>query len=361
MRRVTRIAVDTEADSMHHYYAKVCLIQLAMEGEHWIVDPLAGLDLGEFMEVLAQKQLILHGGDYDLRMLRSSFGFRPQQGVFDTGLAAQLLGYSKFGLISLVEAQFQVTLTDLGKKTNWSKRPLTSSQLEYACNDTRYLEAMTDIFTEKLTALGRLEWHRELCQRMVDGTLEEKAKDEDDAWRIKGKSQLDRRQLAFLREIWHWREAEAQLADLPPFKVLMNQKLIELALWASAHPTTPVSQGPKLPVTCRGKRLHALEKAIHAAAKMSPKDWPFHKKPTPAPKSEPFLKQRIEKLAQACTVVAEGLGIAVPVLASRAILKAIANHKPQTKEGMIETSGMQRWQADLLWPALQPLLHDEQT
>ena len=174
MRVAKRIAVDTEADSMHHYFAKVCLIQLAMENNFYILDPLAGLDLQEFLLVLSTKPLIFHGGDYDLRMLKISFGFIPQSSVFDTMLAAQLLGYQRFGLTSLVEQFYNVHLTDLGKKTDWSKRPLTPDQLEYAHCDTRYLEGLTDSFQMELSKLNREEWHKETCARMVESTKKEK-------------------------------------------------------------------------------------------------------------------------------------------------------------------------------------------
>src|SRR5262245_42794330 len=97
-----RVALDTEADSLHNYFEKVCLIQLSLGDQHYLVDPLAGLELGEFLQVLASKRLILHGGDYDLRMLRASHGFRSLAEVFDTMIAAQLLGFEQIGLAALI-------------------------------------------------------------------------------------------------------------------------------------------------------------------------------------------------------------------------------------------------------------------
>jgi len=97
-----RVALDTEADSLHNYFEKVCLIQLSLEDEHYIVDPLAGLDLGGFLAALAEKPLILHGGDYDLRMMRASLGFRTRREVFDTMIVAQLLGIEQIGLAALI-------------------------------------------------------------------------------------------------------------------------------------------------------------------------------------------------------------------------------------------------------------------
>ena len=98
MGMVERVALDTEADSLHNYFAKVCLIQLSFNNEHYLIDPLCGLDLAEFLAALAEKRLILHGGDYDLRMLRASLGFSARQEIFDTMIAAQLLGFEEIGL-----------------------------------------------------------------------------------------------------------------------------------------------------------------------------------------------------------------------------------------------------------------------
>src|SRR5439155_19267917 len=139
-----RVAVDTEADSLHNYFEKVCLIQLSLGEEHYLVDPLAGLELSGFLEALAVKPLILHGGDYDLRMMRTSLGFRVRREVFDTMIAAQLLGIEQIGLAALIERFFGVTIEKAGQKSDWSRRPLSEKQLSYAINDTGFLEPLAD-------------------------------------------------------------------------------------------------------------------------------------------------------------------------------------------------------------------------
>ena len=114
-----RVALDTEADSLHNYFEKVCLVQLSLGGEHYLVDPLSGLDLTGFLEALAEKPLILHGGDYDLRMMRASMDFRPRRAVFDTMIAAQLLGIEQIGLAALIERFFDITIGKGGQKSDW--------------------------------------------------------------------------------------------------------------------------------------------------------------------------------------------------------------------------------------------------
>ena len=142
---VRRVGLDTEADSLHHYFEKVCLIQLSFSGTNYIIDPLAGFSLSGFLEVLAQKELVLQGADYDLRMLKRSYEFRPLAPVFDTMLAAQALGYEKIGLAVLVERSCGVLLSKEGQKADWSRRPLSEKLLRYASDDTKYLEAVACI------------------------------------------------------------------------------------------------------------------------------------------------------------------------------------------------------------------------
>ena len=226
------------------------------------------------MEALAEKPLILHGGDYDLRMMRASMGFRPRREVFDTMIAAQLLGIEQIGLAALIEQYFAITIGKAGQKSDWSRRPLSEKQLRYAVNDTRFLASLADRMRGELSERGRLEWHTESCRAMVQSTGRDKARDPDDAWRIKGAGRLTRRQLAYLRELWRWRDEHARRANRPPFKIFGNQQIFELIAWAESHPGVPLQQGPKLPRNIRDSLLTTLEEAIARAAGMSEAQWP---------------------------------------------------------------------------------------
>ena len=244
-----RVALDIEADSLHNYFEKVCLIQLSLGGEHYLVDPLCDLELTGFSEALAEKPLILHGGDYDLRMMRAAMGFRPRRGVFDTMIAAQLLGIEQIGLAALMKGYFDVTIEKAGQKSDWSRRPLSANQLRYAVNDTRFLERLADRMHGELDERKRVDWHRESCRAMVESTWRDDARDPANAWRIKGAGRLTRRQLAYLRELWRWRDQHARSADLPAFKILGNQEILGLVHWAESHPGVPLHQGPSCHAT----------------------------------------------------------------------------------------------------------------
>ncbi len=343
-----RVAVDTEADSLHNYFEKVCLIQLSLGEEHYLVDPLAGLDLSGLLEALAGKPLVLHGGDYDLRMMRASLGFRARREVFDTMIAAQLLGVEQIGLAALIERFLGVTIKKTGQKSDWSRRPLSAQQLSYAVNDTRFLEPLAQCLARELSERGRLEWHVESCRAMVRSTGHDKLRDPDDAWRISGAGRLTRRQLAYLREIWHWRDEHARRANQPPFKVFGNQQILELITWAESHPGAPLQQGPKLSRNVRGSLLTTLEEALVRAAGMSPSQWPeLRRRERDEPPSAECLK-RIDALRGACARIAKDLGIAASTLAPKAAIEAVALSQPRTVDEIMQRGGLLRWQAELV-------------
>src|SRR5437762_2685745 len=152
------VALDTEADSLHAYPEKICLIQISTVSGDRLIDPLAALDLEPFLKALSEHELIMHGADYDLRLLRRHHDFVPRT-ICDTMLAARLLGLRQFSLGHLVEQFLNVKLEKGPQKANWAMRPLTPRMEEYARNDTRYLKPLWDKLKAQLEASGRLAWH----------------------------------------------------------------------------------------------------------------------------------------------------------------------------------------------------------
>ncbi|MSP40444.1 MAG: hypothetical protein EXR70_18295 [Deltaproteobacteria bacterium] len=343
-----RVGLDTEADSLHNYFEKVCLIQLSLGDEHYIVDPLSGVDLGGFYEALADKPLILHGGDYDLRMMRLSHDFRTVREVFDTMIAAQLLGIEQIGLAALIEKYFGVVIEKAGQKSDWSRRPLSDKQLSYAVNDTRYLAALADRLSGELRELGRLEWHAESCRAMVESSGRDRPRDPDDAWRIKGAGRLTRRQLAYLRELWLWRDGHAQRANRPQFMIFGNQQILELIAWADAHVGEPLHQGPKLPRNITGALLSMLEQAIKRAGEMAPAEWPELRRREHVESPSNECLERAKVLRDDCARIAKELGISASVLAPKAAIEAIARSEPRNVEEIMECGRLLRWQAELI-------------
>jgi ribonuclease D len=352
-----KVALDTEADSLHNYFEKVCLVQLSLRGDHYLVDPLSGLDLTGFLEALAEKPLILHGGDYDLRMMRASMGFRPRDEVFDTMVAAQLLGIEQIGLAALIERFFDISIGKEGQKSDWSRRPLSEKQLSYAVNDTRFLEQLAERMGGELRERGRIDWHMESCRAMVESTGRESSRDPEEAWRIKGAGRLTRRQLAYLRELWRWRDTHARRANLPPFKVLGNEQIMEILRWAESHPGAPLSEGPKLPRNIGDSRLRTLDEAITRAAAMPQAQWPEPRKPDRGDPPTNDCKAQINALRGECARIAKELQIAASTLAPKAALAAIAASRPRTVHEIMEKGRLLRWQAELVQGAVEKHLH----
>lgn len=353
---VKRAGIDTEGDSLHHYFEKVCLIQLSFENQHYIIDPLANLSLSSFFEVLAEKELIFQGADYDLRMLKKSFGFRPARPVFDTMLAAQILGYEKIGLAALAEKFCGVLMSKSGQKADWSKRPLSEGLLTYASDDTKYLERIADAQTAHLQELNRLDWHRESCEKAVKVSgISDKSESKEEAWRIKGSSKADPGSLVYIFELWKWRDEEARKKDRPPFMIIRNEDIIEIAEWRAKNPQAPLRQGPPFLKRFSGEIFANLEKAVLAADQT-----PHGQRPQPRQRAEwrderPDL-EKLDPLLAACKILAQKLRMEPSILASRGTLTAVVQYKPQSIEQVMEVSGMMKWQAELMMPAIKNIL-----
>jgi ribonuclease D len=232
LRRHTTIAIDTEADSFFHYVDKLCLVQIAHGDRIALIDPLALppdglLPLGE---VLADPGIrkIFHAADYDLYVLQKYGGLKIRN-LFDTMISAQLLGYRAVGLAALVQQHFDVELAKDQQRTDWSRRPLRPAQLDYAAADVRYLSGLADLLENDLRERGRLAWAQAEFAALEDKVWPEREFDSEGYLRIKGARQLPPRARAILRELFLMRDARARERDRPPFKVLGNGTLMDLA------------------------------------------------------------------------------------------------------------------------------------
>ena len=242
-----RVALDTEADSLHSYREKLCLIQISVpsavilsnfEGSRgtasklalrdsstalgmtvqsvcdFLVDPLSDLDLEPLRYALDCREIVLHGADYDLRMLRRGLHFTATK-IFDTVVAARLLGIREFSLGALVKRFFSVELHKHSQKANWGMRPLPLRMTQYALNDVHYLLPLALKLEEQLERLQRRDWFRQSCDRAIELAAAERERNPDELWRISGAGTLDPQAGAVLRSLWEWREREAEMADRP--------------------------------------------------------------------------------------------------------------------------------------------------
>jgi ribonuclease D len=330
----TWVALDTEADSLHAYPEKLCLIQLSIEGSDHLVDPLAGLKLSPVFDVLSQHELILHGADYDLRLLRRDCGFVPTT-IFDTMLASRLLGCRQFGLVHLVAKYLGVTLEKGPQKANWARRPLTERMESYARNDTHYLKPLTNLLTADLKAKGRLSWHQQSCKQLIADCAVLREADPDLVWRVKGSHHLSPRAMAVLRELWRWREEEAVTANKPPFFVLSPEIMVTLSIGA-------VGEGDLqalFPHYITQRRRKAITKAVLEGLARIDHPEPLRRKGRRLSEAE---KRRLQDLERKRNKRAEELGIDPTLIASRASLVALAAEFDEHEEELLP------WQKELL-------------
>jgi len=336
LRAATWVAVDTEADSLHAYPEKVCLIQISTTVGDRLIDPLAGFSLDPLLDALAGHELIMHGADYDLRLLRKHHEFVPSA-IFDTMLAARLIGVRQFSLSNLVDTWVGVKLEKGAQKANWALRPLTERLERYARNDTHYIKPLADRLKQELTAKGRLAWHEESCSRLIADSTEGRPADMDSVWRVKGSHLLGRPALAILRELWQWRETEAVAANKPPFFVMSHDSLIAMAAAAVAGRAIE----PFLPKHISERRRGGVLKAIGRGIDLTPEQHPkilrsLGRRPTEAE------RRRFAELQARRDKRAAELAIDPTLIASRATLSDLAHNWDKHAQELM------KWQKELL-------------
>jgi ribonuclease D len=344
------VALDTEADSFHHYFEKVCLVQVGLGAEAFLADPLAGVDLAPLFARLAARPLLAHGADYDLRLLFRGYGFRSSS-LFDTMIAAQLVGEKEIGLAALLASRVGVSLDKAHQRADWSERPLSPSMSAYAAADVVHLPALVASLTKDLEAKGRLAWHAEECARLAQTAFPgERAADSEDDWRIKGSNGVTDRERAFVRALWGVREARARTLDRPPFRVLTNERLLAAAKLAAAGERSLVAlfPGPR-PLPAPFEK--ALKAALEAAGALEPDDWPKPRRGERA-ETDPALEREVDALKKTRDARALALGLDPGVLGSRAALTAAARvkraHGRMTPDLLASEAGLSRWRAELL-------------
>jgi len=353
-----RIALDTEADSLHSYREKLCLIQisvpavtgiveagrkqhgLGMERDRrsrlqrdFIVDPLRDLDLEPLRRALEAREIVLHGADYDLRMLRRGLNFIARK-IFDTVVAARLLGIREFSLRALVKRYFGTELPKGSQKANWAKRPLPARMAEYALNDVHYLLPLAKRLETELDRHQRLDWFRQSCQRAIEQAATARTRSQDELWRIPGAGALDRCAAAVLRALWQWREREAEMADRPPFHILRNEELLKAAVDFASGRVPDYEY-----FSARRRRM--FNEAAKLALESPESEWPrMRRRFVTRPTAETI--RRAEQLRRRRDKSAKELGLDPSFIASRGTLETIVTDRSPAAALLVP------WQRELL-------------
>jgi len=227
------IGVDTEADSFYHYFDKTCLVQISTRRHIYLVDPLAlggPAELAPLAPIFASPDIrkIFHAAEYDIFVLKRDCSFQFAN-LFDTMVSAQLLGYSAVGLSGIAARHFDVNMPKEEQRSDWSRRPLTDKQLSYAAADVLYLLPLAEKLGRELRAAKRKKWAEEEFETLCRREWTEREFDELGYLRIKGARKLDPKALSVLRELYLTRDKRAREMDRPPFKVIGNRTLLEIA------------------------------------------------------------------------------------------------------------------------------------
>jgi ribonuclease D len=352
-----RVAVDTEADSLHSYREKLCLLQISVPAPEsttssvdtdlymahgheparavcdFMVDPLANTNLEPLRRALEAREIILHGADYDLRMLRRGLNLVATR-IFDTLIAARLLGIREFSLAALVNRYFGLTLLKGSQKANWAQRPLPTRMAEYAINDVHYLLPLAEKLEAELDRCERRNWLQQSCQRAIELAAVARTRNQDELWRIRGSGVLRGRDAAVLRALWQWREKEAEKADRPPFHILRNEDLLKAAAkFASGN--VPDYRHFSF------RRRQAFREAAEAALRAPESEWPVSRRRSGTrPTTETM--QRAEELWRQRNKSAEELGLEPSFIAPRSTLEAIASDQTRAAALLVP------WQCELL-------------
>ncbi|ACM18784.2 ribonuclease D, putative [Geotalea daltonii FRC-32] len=342
LSRENILAFDLEADSLHHYTEKVCLIQVSNLSQTALIDPLAPVDLSPLAPVLADRGIrkVFHGADYDMRSLYRDFGLEVCN-MFDTMIACQFLGEKEVGLAAALKKRFGVELNKKYQKADWSKRPFSAEMIEYAKMDTALLIRLYLQLEEELRAKGRLEWVEEESELV--SCVRAASRDHEPLFiRFKGAAKLKPRALAVLEELLRMRDEKARKKDVPPFRILGNEPLRELAelqprTLADLNGIPGLTQ--KLIETFGREILKVVAKGAAIPVARLP-----HFPSTARMIRDRDQEARLKRLKEWREAKAVELGLGVGIIANNSLLEALADTAPSSPEALAEIPFIKCWQ-----------------
>jgi ribonuclease D len=344
--REGRFALDTEADSMHSYFHKVCLIQVTAGGQHLIIDPLAleSSELAPLWEVVGDPGIpvLMHGADYDIRVLDRDYTARVR-GLVDTQIMAQLLGEEKTGLAALLDKELGIRLDKRFQRADWGRRPLKAAQVDYAAADTAYLEDLAVRLRARLQELGRFTWAEEEFGKLELVRHNPTQPDPVAFERIKGARALRGSQRDRIFTLYGWREGRARSQDVPPFKILGNKALVAMA-----------QEPPKDLKTLGevdGVGPHAVRRWGRDLLRIlhRPESAPERVRPERTPAPEAAVRRRLKSVLAARDAKAEVLGLQAGLLCPKGCAESVAAKTPPCSSRKdLAGAGLTGWRLEVL-------------
>ncbi len=345
----TKIAVDTESNSLHAYREQLCLIQFSTELNDFLVDALEFSELISLAPIFSDPQIekIFHAAEYDLICLKRSFGISVTN-IFDTMQAARILGYKQVGLDAMLAEKLGVVLNKKFQKADWAARPLPPDMMNYARLDTHHLIDLRDCLEAELEQQNRLELAHEEFNRLANGNGVVKAV--IPSWqRIGGTQKFNKRQLAILNELASWRETQAERMNRPVFKVIDDKRLVEIA---QAAPKT-IYDLEVLMLTPRQVEMygHQLLQAVERGRQATPITRPR----TVRPKQS--YTDRLNALSSWRKAVAKKIGVESDLVLPKAWMHAIAEQNPATLEELAQIMLHSPWRMENFGKDILNVIH----
>lgn len=338
LRQEPRLAIDLEANSMYAYREQVCLIQISIPGQDFLLDPLSPIDLSGLGELIGDTAVekVFHAAEYDLMLLKRQYDWQLHN-LFDTMWAARILGYQKFGLASLLNRFYQIKLDKRFQKSDWCRRPLSPEQRRYAQLDTHHLLRLRDDLAQKLKNAHCLEEAQEIFEEQTHVSANHHPFDPDDFWGISGVRDLDGRGRAVLKALNIYRNDEAAARNKPLFKVLNNRTLIDLAANTPRN-MTELRQIYGMSSGQIRRYGYQLLRVIEKSKNTSPP-----KRPRQGKRPSDAVLNRYERLHSWRKNRAQKRGVESDVIISRDALWAIAEANPQNLEDLAQISCLGEW------------------
>lgn len=340
------IGVDLEADSMHSFKEKICLIQIATRDEAFLVDPFTIDHFSPFVAVLENPEIIkvFHGADFDVRSLDRDMGARINN-LFDTEIACRFLNIRERGLAALLKEFFDVHVDKKFQKKDWSRRPLEPDMIDYSVGDVDHLIALHKKLVDRLEAIGRLHWAEEEFEAQARVRYENNHAPPFFI-KIKGAGKLDNRSLAVLENLLVLRITLAEKKDVPLFKVISNQSLLAMA---TGRPRSVGEMVTKKMLSKRQAQMFGplCLQAIDDAMALPHKDLPAYPR-TVMPRKTPQVMARITALKTMREKESDALGMEPGFLINNATLTALALENPATRADLDAMNQLREWQKEAL-------------
>jgi ribonuclease D len=348
------IAVDLEADSMHCFKEKICLIQIASATQAFLIDPFEIKEISAFIRVLENDRVmkVFHGADFDIRSLDRDYQAKVNN-LFDTEIACRFLGTKERGLAALLKKNFNVDADKKFQKVDWSKRPLGQAMIEYSVGDVAYLVELQDIIQQRVAEKGRLAWAKEEFDLQAQVRYE--SNHELPLFKkFKGAGKMDNRSLAVLENLLQMRLAIAGKKDQPLFKIISNASLLLMAQ------RKPVTIDHMLNIKALSRKQadmygHLCVDAVVKAMGLAHGALPSYPKMR-RPKKDFKVLARIDRLKKMREKLSDSLGIEPGFLLNNAVIDTISVQNPETPEALLTIENVRRWQVEAIGDKILSIL-----